>query len=73
MRKIVAAPFVSLDGVVEMSPQWAIPYLTTDLQRVIQHDVIGEVARRKHQPGKDILIPRQRHPGPLPAPRGPGR
>jgi dihydrofolate reductase len=118
VRKIVAAPFVSLDGVVEMSEQWTIPYFTADMQRVIQqgmaaadtmlmgrrtyeqmaaywpnltatddpfaeflntspklvvsttlqsvdwqnatlitNDVIGEVARRKQQPGKDILIP----------------
>jgi dihydrofolate reductase len=118
MRKIVAAPFVSLDGVVEMSEQWTIPYFTADMQRVIQrgmaaadtmlmgrrtyeqmaaywpnmtatddpfaeflntspklvvsttlrsvdwqnstlitNDVIGEVTRRKQQPGKDILIP----------------
>jgi dihydrofolate reductase len=118
MRRIVAAPFVSLDGVVEMSEQWTIPYFTADLQQVIQQgmatadtmlmgrrtyeqmaaywpsmtptddpfaeflnnspklvvsttlqsvdwqnstlitdDVIGEVARRKQQPGKDILIP----------------
>jgi dihydrofolate reductase len=118
VRKIVAAPFVSLDGVVEMSEQWTIPYFTADMQQVIQqgmaaadtmlmgrrtyeqmaaywpsmtatddpfaeflnnspklvvsttlqsvdwqnatlitNDVIGEVARRKQQPGKDILIP----------------
>jgi dihydrofolate reductase len=118
VRKIVAAPFVSLDGVVELSEQWTIPYFTADLQQVIQqgmaaadtmlmgrrtyeqmaaywpsmtatddpfaeflntspklvvsttlqsvdwqnatlitNDVIGEVARRKHHPGKDILIP----------------
>ena len=118
MRKIVAAPFVSLDGVVELSEQWTIPYFTADMQQVIQqgmaaadtmlmgrrtyeqmaaywpnltatddpfaeflntspklvvsttlqsvdwqnstlitNDVIGEVARRKQQPGKDILIP----------------
>ena len=118
MRKIVAAPFVSLDGVVEMSEQWAIPYFSADMQQVIEqgmaaadtmlmgrrtyeqmaaywpkmtaaddpfaeflntcsklvvsatlrsvdwqnstlitHDVIGEVTRRKQQPGKDILIP----------------
>jgi dihydrofolate reductase len=118
VRKIVAAPFVSLDGVVELSEPWTIPYFTADLQRVIQqgmaaadtmlmgrrtyeqmaaywpnltatddpfaeflntspklvvsttlqsvdwqnatlitNDVIGEVARRRQQPGKDILIP----------------
>ncbi len=118
MRKIVAAPFVSLDGVVEMSEQWTIPYFTAEMQQVIQqemaaadtmlmgrrtyeqmaaywpsmtatddpfaeflnnspklvvsttlrsvdwqnstlitNDVIGEVARRKQQTGKDILIP----------------
>jgi dihydrofolate reductase len=118
MRKIVAAPFVSLDGVVELSEQWTIPYDTADMQRVVQqgmaaadtmlmgrrtyqqmaaywpnltatddpfaeflntspklvvsttlqsvdwqnatlitNDVIGEVTRRKQQPGKDILIP----------------
>jgi hypothetical protein len=33
--KIVAAPFVSLDGVVELSEQWTIPYFTADMQRVI--------------------------------------
>jgi dihydrofolate reductase len=81
LRKIVAAPFVSLDGVVEMSEQWTAPYFTADMQRVIQqgmaalvvsttlqsvdwqnstlitNDVIGEVTRRRQQPGKDILIP----------------
>ena len=118
LRKIAAAPFVSLDGVVELSEQWTIPYFTADMQRVIQqgmaaadtmlmgrrtyeqmaaywpnltatedpfaeflntspklvvsttlqsvdwqnstlitNDVIGEVTRRKQQPGKDILIP----------------
>ena len=118
MRRIVAAPFLSLDGVVEMSEQWTIPYFTADLQQVIQqgmaaadtmlmgrrtyqqmaaywpnltatddpfaeflntspklvvsttlqsvdwhnatlitNDVIGEVTRRKQQPGKDIVIP----------------
>ena len=36
MRRILAAPFVSLDGVVEMSEQWTIPYFTADLQQVIQ-------------------------------------
>jgi dihydrofolate reductase len=36
LRKIIAAPFLSLDGVVELSEQWTIPYFTADLQRVIQ-------------------------------------
>ena len=36
MRKIVAAPFLSLDGVVELSEQWTIPCFTADMQRVIQ-------------------------------------
>ena len=36
MRKIVAAPFLSMDGVVEMSEQWTVPYFTADMQRVIQ-------------------------------------
>ena len=36
MRKIVAAPFVSLDGVVELSEPWTIPYFTADMQQVIQ-------------------------------------
>ena len=36
MRKIAAAPFVSLDGVVELSEQWTIPYATADMQQVIQ-------------------------------------
>jgi dihydrofolate reductase len=118
LRNIVAAPFVSLDGVVEMSEQWTVPYFTADMQQVIQqgmtaadtmlmgrrtyeqmaaywprmtatddpfaeflntspklvvsttlrsvdwqnatlisNDVIGEVTRRKQEPGKDILIP----------------
>jgi dihydrofolate reductase len=36
VRKIVAAPFVSLDGVVELSEPWTIPYFTADMQQVIQ-------------------------------------
>jgi dihydrofolate reductase len=118
MRKIVAGPFVSLDGVVEMSEPWTIPYASADVQQVIQRgmaeadtmlmgrrtyqqmaaywpgvsatadpfaewlnncpklvvsttlqsvdwqnstlitgDVIGEITRRKQQPGKNIMIP----------------
>lgn len=118
MRKIIAGPFVSLDGVVELEEPWNVPYFSTDMQQVIQSGmdeadtvlmgrrtyeqmsaywpevsaeddpfadylnnvpklvvsttltaprwtnttlitshVIGEIARRKEQPGKNILIP----------------
>src|SRR4029453_3828052 len=33
---VVAAPFVSLDGVVELSDPWTIPYFTADMQQAIQ-------------------------------------
>jgi dihydrofolate reductase len=118
MRKIVAGPFMSLDGVVELSEPWTIPYVSAEVQQVIRRgmaeadtmlmgrrtyqqmaaywpgvsatadpfaewlnnspklvvsttlqsvewqnstlitgDVIGEITRRKQQPGKSIMIP----------------
>jgi dihydrofolate reductase len=53
VRKIVAAPFVSLDGVVELSEQWTIPYFTADMQRVIQQGMAAAdtmlMGRRTYQ------------------------
>jgi dihydrofolate reductase len=118
MRKIIAGPFVTLDGVVELSEQWTMPYFSADMRQVIQQgmteadtmlmgrrtyeqmaaywpgmsatddpfaawlnnspklvvsttltsvgwqnatlisgDVVGEISRRKQQPGKNIMIP----------------
>lgn len=36
MRKIIAAPFVALDGVVQMDEPWTMPYFSTDLQQVVR-------------------------------------
>jgi dihydrofolate reductase len=53
LRKLVAAPFLSLDGVVELSEQWTIPYFTADLQRVIQQGMAAAdmmlMGRRTYQ------------------------
>lgn len=36
MKKIIAGPFVSLDGVVELEEPWTMPYFSSDMQHVIQ-------------------------------------
>ena len=63
------APFVSLDGVVELSEQWTIPYFTADMQRVIQqgmarggHDADGTANLRADG---CLLAEPDRHRGPF--------
>jgi dihydrofolate reductase len=65
MRKLDAAFFISLDGVVESPDKWHFPYFNDEMgektewnnnSTLINGDVADEITKLKRQPGKNISI-----------------
>jgi dihydrofolate reductase len=64
MRKLDAAFFISLDGVVESPDKWHFPYFNDEMgekiewnnSTLINGDVADEITKLKQQPGKNISL-----------------